>query len=79
MQDTTEATDRATAAGIRLLIERIESLERKVARLEDRLDHDHQDLERLQEVAMHDHEDLENLKVSVVPRPAYSGRPMVGL
>jgi Ni,Fe-hydrogenase III large subunit len=79
MQDTTETNDRSTSAAIRLLIERIESLEKKVARLEERLSHDHEDLERLQEVAMHDHEDLENLKVAVIPRPTYSGRPMVGL
>jgi len=79
MQDTTEPNDQATAAGIRLLLERVASLEKVVARLQERLDHDHLDLERLQEVAMHDHEDLEHLKVKIIPRPTYSGRPMVGL
>ncbi len=77
MPDTTDSHD--TTSAMSRLIERVESLEKKVARLQERLDHDHQDLERLQEVAMHDHEDLENLKGSSLVRSRYGARPMVGL
>ncbi len=77
MQDTKDSNE--TVATMNRMIERIEALERKVASLQDRLQHDHEDLERLQEVAMHDHEDLESLKVSGLTRPAYGTRPMVGL
>lgn len=77
MQDTKETPN--TTAAMTSMMERVESLEKKVARLEESLKHDHEDLERLQEVAMHDHEDLENLKVTGLTRSSYGGRPMVGL
>lgn len=77
MQDTTDP--QKTTAEMSLIIERIDALEKKVARLQESLQHDHEDLERLQEVAMHDHEDLENLKGSSVARSRYGSRPMVGL